>query len=382
MKISDTVFLFFSTVGLITLIPSLLLSLREGFIGLAIAVTLLYIFCVCMSVFRGIPHEFRAVSGGFLFYAIGVVLLGLLGPRGAGYVWLLSASILTSLLLGNFAALVAAVLTMLTLGVFYIFLRKGLIDWSGYGIDSAAWLITSVNIMLLDVVILLGITILSRGFKSLIARSVETRNASIVGLAKLAEHRDNDTGIHLMRIQHYVVLLARELARSPAYHHYITEDYIEDLRISSILHDIGKVGVNDAILLKPGPLSEAEFEVIKEHPRIGGDVISEIEKGITGVSLYTLGKEIALSHHERWDGTGYPEGLAGADIPLSARIAALADVYDALTSKRVYKEPIPHQDVVRMIVAGKGTQFDPEIVDAFIRISKQFAKELLGTETY
>ena len=148
-----------------------------------------------------------------------------------------------------------------------------------------------------------------------------------------------------MRIQNYVVLLARALAEKPSYRKYITEDYIEDLKISSIPYDIGV------------------------------DVIEEIEKGIKGVSLYTLGKKIALSHHERWDGTGYPNGLAGNEIPLSARIAALADVYDALTSKRVYKDSIPHLEALRMITAGRETQFDPEIVDEFLRVADESSAE-------
>ncbi len=375
-KISDAVFFFFTTIGLVTGIPSVIHSLREGFYGLAAATVVIYVICVFLTLVRRIPYAVRAVFGALIFFSIGVILLAQVGPRGVGYVWLFSAPILVSLLLGNRAGAAAAGLTAVILSVFYLLLRRGTPAWGPhYGIDAASWLVTSINIVLLDAVLLLCLGILTRGFRSLIIRSIETRNASIVGLAKLAEHRDKDTGDHLMRIQNYVVLLARALAEKPSYRKYITEDYIEDLKISSILHDIGKVGILDAILLKPGPLTDTEFSAIKKHPVIGVDVIKEIEKGIKGVSLYTLGKEIALSHHERWDGTGYPNGLAGNEIPLSARIAALADVYDALTSKRVYKDSIPHLEAVRMIAAGRGTQFDPEIVDVFLRVADEFSAE-------
>ena len=203
-------------------------------------------------------------------------------------------------------------------------------------------------------------------------KNAKTKLAIIMGLAKLAEYRDSDTGTHIERIQEFNSLLAKQLQKHPDYIDYISDEYIEDLHISSILHDIGKVGIPDAILQKPGKLTVEEFEIMKEHSSIGGDSIKTVELK-TGVrSFLTLAKEIAYMHHERWDGNGYPRGVSGEDIPLSARLTALVDVYDALTSKRCYKEAFSHEKAKSIILEARGSHFDPVIVDTFIEIEKDF----------
>lgn len=198
------------------------------------------------------------------------------------------------------------------------------------------------------------------------------RMATILALAKLAEYRDDDTGIHLERIREYTKIIAKEMAKKPGYIGYITKEYIDDIYHSSILHDIGKVGIPDAILLKPGRLTPDEFELIKTHSTLGGDVLTAIESGIEGQTFLTLAKEIAYYHHERWDGTGYPKGLSGENIPLSARIVALSDVYDALTSERIYKKIIPHEKAKEIIINEKGKHFDPDVVDSFLACEDDF----------
>jgi PAS domain S-box-containing protein len=200
------------------------------------------------------------------------------------------------------------------------------------------------------------------------------RAATILGLAKLAEYRDKGTGAHLERIREYAKIIAREMAGLPAYKDYITEKYIEDIYQSSILHDIGKVGIQDAVLLKPGKLNSEEFDIMKRHTVLGGDVLAEIESQTEGRSFLTLGIVIACYHHEKWDGTGYPDGLKGEDIPLAARIVAIADVYDALTTKRLYKEAFTHEKSRGIIVDLKGTHFDPDVVDAFLANEKNFSR--------
>jgi len=197
---------------------------------------------------------------------------------------------------------------------------------------------------------------------------------TILGLAKLAEFRDEDTGGHLERIREYSKVLARELSIAPKYKGYIQREYIEDLFQSSILHDIGKVGIPDNILLKPGKLTSEEFSEMKNHAQLGGDVLHAIDNRIDGQSFLTLGKQIAYYHHEKWDGSGYWQGLKGENIPLSARIVALADVYDALTSKRAYKEPFTHRKAGDIITNEKGTHFDPDVVDAFVSCEDKFSE--------
>jgi putative two-component system response regulator len=199
------------------------------------------------------------------------------------------------------------------------------------------------------------------------------RDAAIHAMASLAEARDNETGHHIRRTQNYVRILAEELAKLPKYREVLTPAYIDMLYRSAPLHDIGKVGVPDSILRKPGRLTPEEFEIMKGHAEIGRASIerAELEVG-SSIDFLGVAKEIAHSHHESWDGSGYPLGLKGEEIPLSARLMALADVYDALISHRVYKPAMPHAEAVAIIRAGSGTRFDPAVILAFERNIDRF----------
>ena len=199
-----------------------------------------------------------------------------------------------------------------------------------------------------------------------------SRQTAIFGLARLAECRDMNTGAHLLRIREYTRILARELAGNPELKHIVTDQFIEDLCLSSVLHDIGKVGIPDTILLKPERLSELEFEAMKQHCSFGSSALASAEKDSDSLSFLRMGQEITLHHHERWDGAGYPNGLSGIDIPLSARIVTLADVYDALTSSRTYKPAYNHEQARTLIVEESGHRFDPAIVHAFLRKEQDF----------
>jgi putative two-component system response regulator len=195
----------------------------------------------------------------------------------------------------------------------------------------------------------------------------------VLAMASLAETRDNETGNHLRRTQHYVRRLAEQLRARGQHVELLTDRHIDLLFKSAPLHDIGKVGIPDSILLKPGPLTAEEFEVMKTHTTLGLEAIEHAEQALGHeVPFLRFAKEIALSHQEKWDGSGYPEGLRGAAIPLSARLMAVADVYDALISRRVYKPAFTHEQAVQMIQAGRGRHFDPEITDAFLDVQEEF----------
>jgi putative two-component system response regulator len=210
---------------------------------------------------------------------------------------------------------------------------------------------------------------------SLMQQVIGTQDVTIIALAKLAEFRDPDTGEHLERMREFAGVLALELSKSPKYQDYITDQYIETIYKSTPLHDIGKVGIPDSVLLKPGKLTREEFEIMKRHSEIGGDAIaSAIKLSKMGESFLDMAKFIAYHHHEKWAGSGYPMGLKDDDIPLSARITALADVYDALTTKRVYKPAFPHEKAKEILKEGSGSQFDPEIVAAFLSKENEFIK--------
>jgi len=190
-------------------------------------------------------------------------------------------------------------------------------------------------------------------------RLERARVETVLGMATLSEYRDRSTGLHLQRVSQLCSVLAEELRRTPSLKDYITDDYVEDLVLSAVLHDIGKVAISDSILLKPGRLTEEEFEEVKAHTLVGGNALDSVEKRMDGRSFFTLGKQIAYCHHERWDGKGYPRGLSGEDIPLSARIVAVADTYDAITTDRVYRAALPHEEAMRRILKASSTQFDP-----------------------
>ncbi|MFZ2738423.1 MAG: two-component system response regulator [Burkholderiaceae bacterium] len=199
------------------------------------------------------------------------------------------------------------------------------------------------------------------------------QDVTILVMASMAETRDVETGNHILRTQHYVKLLAQHLRNHPRFAYFLDDKTIEMLFKSAPLHDIGKVGIPDHILLKPGRYTPEEFAVMKEHPRLGREAIERAETMLgMQVEFLRFAKEISYSHQEKWDGTGYPQGLSGDDIPISARLMALADVYDALISRRVYKEPMPHEKARAIIVAGKNQHFDPDVVTAFLALETEF----------
>jgi putative two-component system response regulator len=196
--------------------------------------------------------------------------------------------------------------------------------------------------------------------------SLEGREMMIFSLAKLAESRDDDTGAHLERIREYATLIAAELMNWPKFADTIDGQFVQLIYLTSPLHDIGKVGIPDSILRKPGKLTPEEFEAMKEHTKIGGETLKASAEAYSEASFLWMAYEIAINHHERWDGKGYPKNLHGEQIPLSARIVSVADVYDALRSKRVYKPEFSHEKSMAIIREGRGTQFDPDVVDAFV----------------
>lgn len=198
---------------------------------------------------------------------------------------------------------------------------------------------------------------------------VRTRDAVIFGLAKLADSRDPETGDHLERISVYSSMLASALKHHPKYSETVTPTFVRLIGIGSALHDIGKVGIADHVLLKPGPLNDEEREEMQRHTTIGTECLKEIEMRLGESNFLLMARDIASAHHERWDGSGYPTGLSGSDIPLSARIVSIADVYDALSSRRVYKPPMPHSQCVEIISAEAGKQFDPDLVEVWLTLA-------------
>jgi putative two-component system response regulator len=202
--------------------------------------------------------------------------------------------------------------------------------------------------------------------------SLETRDVAIFAMAQLADSRDPETGAHLERVRTYSRVLAQHLSGVDKFRAEVNAEYIRLIYLTSPLHDIGKVGIPDFVLLKPGRLSDREFEIMKTHTTLGAKTLDSALRQFPGVKFLQMGRDIAASHHERFDGTGYPQGVRGDSIPLCARIVAVADVYDALTSKRVYKDAFAHDIARSIIVKEAGSHFDPDLVDAFVHNEARF----------
>jgi putative two-component system response regulator len=206
----------------------------------------------------------------------------------------------------------------------------------------------------------------------------------LFAVASLAELRESDTASHLMRVQHYVRLLADQLQRQPAFASQFTAPYIEALCASVCMYDLGTVAIPDRILLKPGRLTPDELAIMKSHTTLGYEAIQRAERRMGRVSpILTVAKELTQSHHERWNGNGYPNGLSENQIPLSARLVALADVYDALISNKIYRQGVSYEAAVGVIFSERGQHFDPDVVDAFMELTVEFedvARRFADTE--
>jgi len=202
--------------------------------------------------------------------------------------------------------------------------------------------------------------------------ALETRDLAIFAMAKLVESRDPETGGHLERVRSYCRVIARHLAGSEKFGNTVDPPFIRAIHLTSPLHDIGKVGIPDSILLKPGRLSDREFDIMKSHAMLGAETLDAALREFPDARFLMMARDIAATHHERFDGSGYPAGLSAEAIPLCGRIMALADVYDALTSKRVYKEAQSHEVARSIVTEESGSHFDPDVVDAFIQTEDQF----------
>ena len=311
-----------------------------------------------------------SLSAHFLF---GALIIYHAGPITSGLILLISVPVLGFIVVGRSFSILAVITNFLFMCGIGVLLKNGLIRWNDYvAFPPGVWIVMIMNVVIFSSVFVFSISLIFKGFTKALSRIENTQTVTVLGLAKLSEYRDKDTGTHLDRIKKYTTTLAHYMSKLPAYQSYISPDYISSLSLSSVLHDIGKVAVPDSILMKPGKLSPDEFEQMKNHSLFGGRVLEDIEKQIQGRSYLSIGKQVAYSHHEKWDGSGYPHGLSNEKIPLSARIVAIADVYDALCSDRVYKKAMTHEDACRIIFEGAGTHFDPKLVDLFSECSDKF----------
>ncbi|WP_283108336.1 HD-GYP domain-containing protein [Shewanella electrodiphila] len=354
---------------------SVYLCIQSDLLLMAVFDTIVYAILLFIIWDNKLSDRRRFLIGCGLSYCIGVGFLIAIGPSGAGFFWLFMFPPLTCILLGSQASKFAQIFNFISLillgAAFYL-------DWHIWpdieGYSVVIWLVVVINFVATNAIVTMSTAFLLDKLSNSLESTLTSRRATVIGLAKLAEYRDNETGAHLLRMQQYASMLAKQRYSERDAPDELTLSFIEEITLSSVLHDIGKVGIADAILLKPGRLTPEEFEQIKAHPVIGSSVLESITRYAPDCNFIKMGSDIAGGHHEKWDGSGYPKGLAGDDIPLSARIVALVDVYDALTSPRCYKKPFSHQDAVGLILEGKGKHFDPTLVESFMTINHLFKK--------
>jgi hypothetical protein len=367
MLVINSVIFTFSSIRLVIYQSYFFLSISIG----------LFLLMILIVFAKKIPFLIRSYVGCTIFYCVGVFLFFKFGPLSSSLFWFFLFSVFSASFNGVKGAVYANTLTGITMLCFILLLPVYDYGWqyikAGF-YTSNVWWLAGASLFFLNLVLSSSIAFFMNNLEKAILRNINSRNAIIFGLANLTEFRDNDTGKHLERISKYSLLLARELRKTYKYKHYITDDYLDDLEISSILHDIGKVGIEDKILFKTSKLTEAEFERIKMHPVIGSQVIKNINLKMHDKYFLNLAQQIILYHHEKYDGSGYPEGLKADHIPLSARIVALADVYDALITERVYKKAFSHKKAVSIMLKEKGRHFDPVIVNVFKKIHREFEK--------
>ena len=360
-------------IGFLMYIPSTIYTLLEKSYSLSLIYSVALGVLSYLYFYSRLSIHYKTLILSFIIFGLSVAVIINYGPVGVGTFFLFIIVLICSLFIGLKASFVASILNFLTILLFGFLYYKSIIHWDYLtGYPKSLWFLNALNILFVEIIFATAISFLIQGVKKTFATINKTKEATITGLAKLAEYKDIDTGMHLERIREYAGLLATTISKQKLFNNYVTGQYIDDIYLSSTLHDIGKVGVPDTILLKPGKLDKDEFEIIKNHSKIGSNVIEEISNKLGDKSFLDMARSIAHSHHEKWDGSGYPDGLCGNDIPLSARIIALADVYDALTSKRVYKDAFTHDAAVQIITKDKGKHFDPVIVDTFISLESRF----------
>ncbi|MET0290670.1 MAG: CHASE2 domain-containing protein [Pseudoxanthomonas sp.] len=293
------------------------------------------------------------------------------GGTGALVIGLLLAAVLCGLFVAGRSLVLLA---MVSLGATVVLLALV----AGSFLDVGMFIPVAVPLLVLGLVLgscfLARIAVYQRRAQRWRKQLENARQVTIESMSAVAETRDPETGAHIKRTQHYVRAIARQLQKTGHYTEILSEEYIHLLYLSAPLHDIGKVGVPDHILLKPGPLTPEEWVTMRKHAQFGRQIILSTAQRIEGDNFLTIASEIAATHHEKWDGSGYPAGLQGQAIPLSGRIMAAADIYDALISRRCYKEPFPHVQALGMMRDLRGTTFDPVVLDAFFAIEDEILR--------
>ncbi|UFH60359.1 HD-GYP domain-containing protein [Sulfurovum mangrovi] len=365
-----------AVVGLITYIQDFIVSLNGSDIKGAVIDTLLYLWVIFLLFCKDITFTQRSLGLIIPIWILSISLALDSGIRGMDLLWLFAAPTLAGILLGFKEGVITLLLTVAALLLTALLIHHTDL-WET--LPFLPWSATSGNSIALGTLIMLTASVMPMGLNRVFKRIDKklkaialTEDATIETIAILAEYRDKDIGEHHERTKQYVRIIAEELSQLTEYRDILTPEYIALLYKSAQLHDIGKIGVPDSILLKSGELTPEEREIMEAHTIYGRDALLRSKKILGQNNFLDLAAQIAYTHQERWDGSGYPQGLRGEEIPLSGRIMAVADVYDALRSRRVYKAPVTHEEAISYLQEKSGVFFDPRIIALLPELESKF----------
>ena len=363
----------------ISYFPSCIAAYHEGLFDIILINTLFAVWVFYIFYSTKISFSFKQVSLCHGIFVLSAFLLLRVGPHGGIALYFFIYPIISALFLGSKHANVSLCVSISVLAIFSLLRLTGVLTWYEPAFSNNAWFAFVGNYIFLSLAVVYAIKPIYRGLRRTInileKRIVElkkTQEVTIECLASLAEYNDPETGAHINRTQLYVELLTNQMLKNLSFEEKLEKGDTENLAMSAPLHDIGKVGVPEHIINKPGKLTPAEFEEIKKHTTYGRDVLIKPEDKLGDDSFLKYARQMAHSHHEKWDGSGYPLGLKQEDIPLPGRIMAVADVYDALRTKRPYKPAFSHQKACDIITNEIGKHFDPNVTKAFFQLEKQF----------
>lgn len=379
-KILFGILLTLTIVVSIAYIPSVMTAWHGGFYDTVIIDTLVYLWLIYLLFDHRMSYKTRVIGFVSPMWLLGAYLLLRFDQNGAGYMWLFAVPVLCSLLLNLRAGLIALVLNISILVIPGILISIGRVGtWGTVVNPGALWALMSGNFIALNAMLTVSVALtldrLRQSLSELERQKTElakTKEATIETVASLAEFRDSETGHHIQRTRLFVSELASAMSEDPEFEQILNPEYVDLLTRSAPLHDIGKIGIPDRILLKQGKLTEDEYEFMKLHTVFGRDVLLRSEKQLGSNGFLQLAAEVAYTHQERWNGSGYPQGLKGESIPLSGRIMAVADVYDAMRSQRPYKQPFSHDETIDYMRDNAGVLFDPKIIEKLLGLEQRF----------
>ncbi|MFT7880616.1 MAG: HD domain-containing phosphohydrolase [Sulfurimonas sp.] len=357
-------------VGLIAYIPNVIGALDRGHIDTAVVDTLFYFWVIFLLFYKHFTFTQRSLGLIIPIWILSIYLFIRLDITAESVLWLFVAPTLTAILLGLKKGFITLLLTVTALLLTGLLLHSMNLNGDLFGTQPLlVWSVMSGNSLALGTLIMVTASVMSQGLNTVLIQLDKkikalslTEDATIDTVAILAKYRDEEIGVHHERTREYVRIIAEYLSQQSPYREILTPAYIKLLYKSAQLHDIGKIGVPDSILRKSGKLTPEEKKIMEAHTIYGRDALLRSKQNLGDHNFLQLAAEIAYTHQERWDGSGYPRGLEREEIPLSGRIMAVADVYDALTSRRVYKAPVSHEDAITYLKENSGILFDPEIL--------------------